>query len=161
MGVRTLQQLVHLGEEVIVLEKDPLCPNRAYAQKHGIPVIIGNGREEDIFEDLNVTAAKSIVLATNDDLANLEMALDARKIKKVHRCRSVALELCAIVPATDLHVELAQHARHRVQPDRAVSDPCLHNLPRDDLFLVHLAGHLEVVRVRRDQFCEPLALCSH
>jgi Trk K+ transport system NAD-binding subunit len=80
LGLRTLQQLLHLGEKVAVLEKDPQCPNLAFARKHGVPVQIGHSREEGIFEDLNIANAKSIILATNDDLANLEMALDARKL---------------------------------------------------------------------------------
>jgi PAS domain-containing protein len=36
-------------------------------------VRVGHSREEGVFEDLNVAQAKSIILATNDDLANLEM----------------------------------------------------------------------------------------
>ncbi len=81
VGLRVLQQLVRLGEEVIVLERNPQCPNLAYAHKNGIPVRIGSGREDGIFEELNAARAKSIILATNDDLANLEMALDARKAR--------------------------------------------------------------------------------
>ncbi len=80
VGLRTLQQLVKLGEQVAVLEKDAQCPNLAFARKHDIPVRIGHSREEGVFEDLNIRAAKSIILATDDDLANLEMALDARKL---------------------------------------------------------------------------------
>ncbi|MEQ8767440.1 MAG: NAD-binding protein [Planctomycetota bacterium] len=80
VGLRVLEQLLRLNELVLVLEKDPLCPNLAYARNHGIPVRIGNGREEGIFEELNVVKAKSIILATDDDLANLEMSLDARRL---------------------------------------------------------------------------------
>ncbi|MBN1343129.1 MAG: TrkA family potassium uptake protein [Phycisphaerae bacterium] len=80
VGLRTLEQLLLLGEQVAVLEKDPLCPNLAYASKHGVPVRIGHSREEGVFDQLNIARAKSIILATDDDLANLEMALDARKL---------------------------------------------------------------------------------
>lgn len=80
LGLRTLEQLMTLGELVAVLEKDPQCPNLAYARKMGVPVRVGHSREEGVFDDLNVGQAKSIILATNDDLANLEMALDARKL---------------------------------------------------------------------------------
>ncbi|MGQ9652138.1 MAG: TrkA C-terminal domain-containing protein [Phycisphaerae bacterium] len=41
---------------------------------------MGHSRKEGVFDDLNVAKAKSIILATNDDLANLEMAIDARKL---------------------------------------------------------------------------------
>ena len=81
VGLRVLQQLIRLNEQVIVLEKDTQCPNLAFARRHGIPVRIGHSREEGIFDDLNLAAAKSIIVATNDDLANLELAIDARKLK--------------------------------------------------------------------------------
>jgi voltage-gated potassium channel len=81
LGLRTLEQLLQLGEQVAILEKDPRCPNLAFARRHGVPVRVGHSREEGVFSDLNVERAKSIILATNDDLANLEMALDARKLK--------------------------------------------------------------------------------
>jgi Trk K+ transport system NAD-binding subunit len=81
LGLRTLQQLLALGEQVAVLEKDPQCPNLAFARRCGVPVRVGHSREEGVFEELNIRGAKSIILCTNDDLANLEMALDARKIR--------------------------------------------------------------------------------
>ncbi len=80
VGLRVMQQLIRLGEQVAVLEKDEHCPNLSHARKHGVPVRIGHSRDEGIFNDLNVAAAKSIILATDDDLANIELALDARAI---------------------------------------------------------------------------------
>lgn len=81
LGLRVLQQLLHLGELVVAIEKDPGGANIAFARQSGVPVLIGNGREPDIFDRVNLLHAKSIILATDDDLANLEIALDARKIK--------------------------------------------------------------------------------
>jgi len=80
-GFRILQKLIDLEAQVAVLEKDPQCPNLDFARSRGIPVLVGNGREERVFEELNIKEARSIILATNDDLANLEMALDARRLK--------------------------------------------------------------------------------
>jgi Trk K+ transport system NAD-binding subunit len=81
VGLRVLEQLLRLGEDVVILEKDPDNHNIAFAEKHGVPVRVGAGREEGILDDLNVQQAKSIILATDDDLANLELAMDARKAK--------------------------------------------------------------------------------
>lgn len=81
VGVRILQQLLKLGEVVIVLEKDSNCINLTYARKHGIPVRVGHGREDGVLEELNAAQAKSIICVTDDDLANIELALDARKIR--------------------------------------------------------------------------------
>jgi len=79
VGLRILQQLHRLGEQVVVLEKDEHCAKLSWARLHGVPVVIGNTRDEGILEDLNIAKAKAIVPATSDDLANLELALDARK----------------------------------------------------------------------------------
>ena len=81
VGLRVLEELLRLSENVVALEKNSDNPNVAFARKHDVPVLIGSGREEGIMVDLNVAQAKSIILATDDDLANLEMALDARKSK--------------------------------------------------------------------------------
>lgn len=80
LGLRTLEQLIYLNQPVAVLEKNPQCPNLAFARKNGVPVRLGHSREQGVFDDLNVAEARSIILATNDDLANLEMAIDARKL---------------------------------------------------------------------------------
>lgn len=79
VGVRVLQQLLTLGESVVVLEKDAENPGIAFAKRNNVPVLIGSGREEGTTDQLNVAKAKSIILATDDDLANLEFAMDARQ----------------------------------------------------------------------------------
>ena len=81
VGFRVLQQLIRLKEPVIVVEKDPHCPNLAFARNHGVPVLIGSGREDGLLEDVNLAQAKSLILATDDDLANLELAIDAQYVK--------------------------------------------------------------------------------
>jgi len=81
VGLRVLQQLVALKQEAIVIEKDPNCPNFAYARNHGVPVRVGTAREEGILEEVNAAEARSVICCTDDDLANLELAIDARKIR--------------------------------------------------------------------------------
>lgn len=88
VGFRVLQQLLELKQQVVVIEKDPNCPNFAYARNHGVPVRVGTHREEGILDDVNVREAKSIICCTNDDLGNLELAIDARKA-----CRSLRVVL--------------------------------------------------------------------
>lgn len=80
-GLRTLEYLLHLGEQVAVLEKDPDCPNLAFARQQGVPVIVGDSRQAGILHEVNLAGARSIILATDNDLANLELALDAKKLK--------------------------------------------------------------------------------
>lgn len=81
LGLRIVEQLLQLGESVLILEKDAQCANLAFARRNDVPVLIGNSREAGIFEEMGLARAKSIILATSNDLANLEIALDARRIK--------------------------------------------------------------------------------
>ena len=82
LGLRVLEELVKLNELVVVVERDPQCPNLSYARKHGVPVRIATGREAELLDELNVAKSKSLIMATDDDLVNLEVAIDARKIKE-------------------------------------------------------------------------------
>ncbi len=81
LGLRVLQELIKLNELVSVVERNPNCPNIAFARKHGVPVRVATGREEGLLEELNLGAAKSLIMATDDDLVNLEVAIDARVLK--------------------------------------------------------------------------------
>ncbi len=81
LGLRVLQELVKLKELVVVVERDDHSPNIAYARQHGVPVRIATGREAGLLDELNVQKAKSLIMATDDDLINLEVAIDARKLK--------------------------------------------------------------------------------
>jgi Trk K+ transport system NAD-binding subunit len=49
-------------------------------RREGTPLFVGDARREALLGDANVRKAKSIILATDDDLANLETALDARRV---------------------------------------------------------------------------------
>lgn len=80
-GLRVLQHLLQMQEQVCVLEKDVACPGLAFAQRNGVPVLIGNSRQEGVLDELGVQQARAIILATDDDLCNIEMALDARKAR--------------------------------------------------------------------------------
>jgi voltage-gated potassium channel len=113
VGFRVLQELLKLGEEVVVLEKNAECVNLPYARNHGVPVFVGTGREEGILESLNIASAKSIILATTDDLANLEIAMDARKVNPKIRVvlRMYDQELAEKVRASlDIHLAFSTSA---------------------------------------------------
>jgi Trk K+ transport system NAD-binding subunit len=46
-----------------------------------VPVIIGEARTRKTLEEANLKEARSVILATDDDLANIDAALTAREIK--------------------------------------------------------------------------------
>ncbi len=78
VGIRVLEQLRKLGEEVVVIDRadDPRFLDEAKLM--GVPVITGDVRQPSTLERANVKEARSIIAATGDDLVNLEVALNAR-----------------------------------------------------------------------------------
>ena len=80
LGIRTFHILRRLGHDVVVLERNGDAPFLDEVRRDGSPILIGDARREAFLVDANVADARSIVLATTDDLANLEIALDARRL---------------------------------------------------------------------------------
>jgi Trk K+ transport system NAD-binding subunit len=80
LGYRVFHLLRRLGEHVVVIERDGDNEFLEDVRRDGAPLFIGDARREALLSDANVQKCKSVVLATNDDLANLEIALDARRI---------------------------------------------------------------------------------
>ena len=78
LGFRTFLLLRKLGEAVVVIERDESNQFLEEVRRDGSPLFLCDARREAILEDVNIARARSIVLATDDDLANLEIALDAR-----------------------------------------------------------------------------------
>lgn len=85
LGFRTFRVLRLLGEAVVVIERSPDNEFLEEVRRDGSPLLIGDARREALLEDANIRKARSILLATDDDLANLEAALDARKMNPAIR----------------------------------------------------------------------------
>jgi Trk K+ transport system NAD-binding subunit len=80
LGFRILGQLVAQGHEVVALEKDSSARFLAAAKSTGVPVLLRDMKEDQALIDAGVQHARVIIIATNDDMANLEVALDARRL---------------------------------------------------------------------------------
>ena len=81
-GFRVLQELVKLGEDVVVVERKDDCPYVSFARRHEVPVFQQPLPDEALLHELGIGRAKSIIVCTSDDLTNLETALDARRANK-------------------------------------------------------------------------------
>ena len=81
VGFRTIEELVQLGEQVIAVERDPSAPFLERARALGVTVYIGDARDEHVLRKLNLPRAAAVIIATNDDLANLEIAMDVREVR--------------------------------------------------------------------------------
>lgn len=86
VGFRVLQELHRLGHEVFAIERNKDNPFIERAQKlDGVHIYMGDARAENILKALHVDTARAVIIATDDDLANLEIAMDARELsQKAH-----------------------------------------------------------------------------
>ena len=78
IGWRILLQLQRAGEDVVVIEKDGGGPFVKDARAMGVPVIVDDATRDAVLDEVGVARARTIIISTQDDLANLEIALDAR-----------------------------------------------------------------------------------
>lgn len=80
LGYATFRMLRTLGETVVVIERDPQNQFLEDVRRDGAAFFVCDARRESVLADANVAGARSIICATTDDLANLEIALDARRM---------------------------------------------------------------------------------
>jgi Trk K+ transport system NAD-binding subunit len=80
LGFRVLEQLVATGTPVVVLEKRRANPFVAQARALGVPVLIADMKQDQSLESANVRRASAILACTNDDIGNLEVAIDSRRL---------------------------------------------------------------------------------
>ena len=81
IGYRVVKELLNLGEEVVGVECDAQALFLEEIQRMNVPVLLGDARKRKILEKASVQKASAIVVCTEDDLTNLDIALDAREIK--------------------------------------------------------------------------------
>ena len=79
LGYRVVQQLLNFGQDVVAVELDADKPFISLAREQGVPVLIADARREDTLKAAGIDRAASILCCTQDDLANLDIALDARE----------------------------------------------------------------------------------
>jgi Trk K+ transport system NAD-binding subunit len=80
LGFRILEQLQARQLEVVVIEKDENGRFIPQAKAWNVPVLVRNMKDDQAILDAGVKHARAVVIATNDDMANLEVALDVRRL---------------------------------------------------------------------------------
>lgn len=80
LGLRVLEELRRRGVEVVAIERDPAARFLGTVRALGVPVLVADMRDDAVLEEAGVRRARTIVVATSDDMANLEVALDARRL---------------------------------------------------------------------------------
>jgi Trk K+ transport system NAD-binding subunit len=80
VGYRVVKELLTLGEEVIGVESDREGQFLEGIRQMNVPVLLGDARQREMLEKARVQEASAVVVCTQDDLTNLDIALDAREL---------------------------------------------------------------------------------
>jgi voltage-gated potassium channel len=80
LGYRVAQRLYEMGEQVVVIEITPGTHTTEAARDMGIPVIQADARHPGSLEAANIKDARTIILASQNDAMNLQIALKARSL---------------------------------------------------------------------------------
>lgn len=85
VGFRVVSLLLRLGHEVAVVTLDARAEFEEIVAQAGARVIRGDARNERVLATAGITQAESVIAATNHDLVNIEVALDARRLNPTVR----------------------------------------------------------------------------
>lgn len=80
LGYRIAQKLHEMGKNVVIIELKATQHTVSAAREMGIPVIEEDGRNAIALEGANVKDAQTIILASQNDAMNLQIALKARSL---------------------------------------------------------------------------------
>ncbi len=80
LGFRVLEQLVASGVDVVAIERNGQGRFVPHSKALGIAVLVRDMKEDQALIDAGVRHARAIIIATNDDMANLEVAVDSRRM---------------------------------------------------------------------------------
>jgi voltage-gated potassium channel len=80
LGFRVARELHDIDWEVVVIELDPTADLIAAAQEMEIPIIADDGKRVEALVGAGVARADAIVICTQNDNLNLQIAFKARKL---------------------------------------------------------------------------------
>jgi voltage-gated potassium channel len=81
LGFSILRELVKMGKEVVVIERKEDAFGVSEARQMNVPLVLEDARNAQVLKELGIQKAQAVVAVTDNDLANLEIALDARSLK--------------------------------------------------------------------------------
>lgn len=80
LGFRIAQRLYEMGKNVAVVELNAALHTVIAAREMGIPIIEEDARNATALEGANIKDARTIILASQNDAMNLQIALKARSL---------------------------------------------------------------------------------
>lgn len=79
VGYRVVEALRALGQPVVAIERS-MESFVEVVRGDDVPVLVGDAKRDEVLIEAGIPKARAVVCATNDDLANLEVALDAKRM---------------------------------------------------------------------------------
>lgn len=80
VGFRVIEELHRMGEQVFAVERSEDGEFLPAARELGVQILVGDARQDSVLRSLNVPQARAVIVATDDDLVNLEVAMDVREL---------------------------------------------------------------------------------
>ena len=81
VGFRVMRVLQRLSIPVVVIEKQDDSQFVEVAKREHVPLLVRDVRNTETLEDASIATARAVIACTDDDLTNLEVALDARHMR--------------------------------------------------------------------------------
>jgi Trk K+ transport system NAD-binding subunit len=81
VGYRVALELQKFETELTVIEQDAAGPFVTAITDRGIPILFEDARSTDVLVKAGVERAVAVIACTDDDLSNVEIALDARELR--------------------------------------------------------------------------------
>jgi Trk K+ transport system NAD-binding subunit len=140
VGYRVALQLIELKKPVLIVEARADAHFVSTLRDMNVPVLIDDVRNPLALKRLNLKDADAIICATNDDLANLNVALDARKANP-------SLRIVLRLFDEDLVDRVKENFRAEAHSTSALAAPAFALTALDPRILhsFHVGPHLMVV----------------
>jgi Trk K+ transport system NAD-binding subunit len=114
IGFRVVEELLDCQTQVVVIERNPDNRFAVTSRRAGAAVIVGDATVAQVLRQAHAATARAVIVATNHDLVNLEVALLVRDLNPVQR-----------VVLLQADPQLAQMLREAANIRLAVSVPAL------------------------------------
>lgn len=81
IGYRVVQEFLDIGQPIVIIERDEHGSFNDFARSRDVPLLIGDARQPDKLESAGIAGCLSMIIVTDDDLTNLDIALTARTVR--------------------------------------------------------------------------------
>lgn len=80
VGFRVVEELLRFGEKIVAIERRTSDSFVDAVKAMGVPVFVDDVRRDEVLIAAGMARAKAVVCATDDDLVNLEVAIDSKRM---------------------------------------------------------------------------------